>query len=146
MANDASSQNFSNHTRFDPAFHFFLLPVALASLITTIVRTIKAPTGVNIWLIVVALAAFVAIGKTRGYALKVQDRVIRLEERLRLLSVLPEPLRSRIGELTDTQLIGLRFASDGELPALVQRAIAEQLSRKDIKKSVTNWRPDTARV
>lgn len=146
MANDASSQNFSNHTRFDPAFHFFLLPVALASLITTIVRTIKAPTGVNIWLIVVALAAFVAIGKTRGYALKVQDRVIRLEERLRLLSVLPEPLRSRIGELTDTQLIGLRFASDGELPTLVQRAIAEQLSRKDIKKSVTNWRPDTARV
>jgi hypothetical protein len=96
--------------------------------------------------VVVAIAAFVAIGKIRGYALKVQDRVIRLEERLRLLSVLQEPLRSRIGELTDAQLIGLRFASDAELPSLVQRAIAEQLSRKDIKKSVTNWRPDTARV
>ena len=127
-------------------FHFFLLPVALASVIMSIVHVFKVPTGRNGWLVVVAIAAFVAIGKIRGYALKVQDRVIRLEERLRLLSVLQEPLRSRIGELTDAQLIGLRFASDAELPSLVQRAIAEQLSRKDIKKSVTNWRPDTARV
>jgi hypothetical protein len=145
MANDAS-QNFSNHTRFDPLFHFFLLPVALASLITTIVRVFKAPTSSNVWLIVIALAAFVAIGKTRGYALKVQDRIIRLEERVRLGTVLPEPLRSRIGELSDSQLIGLRFASDAELPALFQRALAENLSRKDIKKSVTDWRADTARV
>ena len=146
MANDPSSQSFSNHTRFDPLFHFFLLPIALASVIVAIVHAYKVPTGLNGWLIVVAIAAFVAIGKTRGYALKVQDRVIRLEERIRLASVLQEPLRSRIGELTDTQLIGLRFASDAELPALVQRAIAEQLSRKDIKKSVTTWRADTARV
>ncbi len=146
MANDPSSQSFSNHTRFDPLFHFFLLPIALASVIVAIVHAYKVPTGLNGWLIVVAIAAFVAIGKTRGYALKVQDRVIRLEERIRLASVLQEPLRSRIGELTDTQLIGLRFASDAELPALVQRAIAEQLSRKDIKKSVANWRADTARV
>ena len=146
MANDPSSQSFSNHTRFDPLFHFFLLPIALASVIVAIVHAYKVPTGLNGWLIVVAIAAFVAIGKTRGYALKVQDRLIRLEERIRLASVLQEPLRSRIGELTDTQLIGLRFASDAELPALVQRAIAEQLSRKDIKKSVANWRADTARV
>jgi len=146
MANDPSSQSFSNHTRFDPLFHFFLLPIALASVIVAIVHAYKVPTGLNGWLIVVAITAFVAIGKTRGYALKVQDRVIRLEERIRLASVLQEPLRSRIGELTDTQLIGLRFASDAELPALVQRAIAEQLSRKDIKKSVTTWRADTARV
>ncbi len=146
MANDPSSQSFSNHTRFDPLFHFFLLPIALASVIVAIVHAYKVPTGLNGWLIVVAIAAFVAIGKTRGYALKVQDRLIRLEERIRLASVLQEPLRSRIGELTDTQLIGLRFASDAELPALVQRAIAEQLSRKDIKKSVTTWRADTARV
>jgi hypothetical protein len=146
MANDPSSQNFANHTRYDPPFHFFVLPVALASLILTIVRAVKVPVGINFWMIVVALAGLLAAFKIRGYALKVQDRVIRLEERLRLLSVLKEPLRSRIGELTDAQLIGLRFASDGELPALVQRALTEQLSRKDIKKSVTDWRADAARV
>jgi len=146
MANDPSSQNFSNHTRFDPPFHFFILPVALASVIIAIVHAYKVPGFLNAWLIVIAIAAFLAAGKTRGYALKVQDRVIRLEERVRLASVLQEPLRSRIGELSGTQLIGLRFASDAELPALVQRALTENLSRADIKKSVTNWRADTARV
>jgi hypothetical protein len=69
-----------------------------------------------------------------------------VEERLRLQAVLQEPLRSRIGELTDTQLVGLRFASDAELPALAQRALDEKLSRSDIKKGVTNWRPDYSRV
>ncbi len=146
MANDASPQNFSNHTRFDPPFHFFILPVALANVIIAIVHTFKVPTWTSGWWIVTAIAAFMVAGKTRGYALKVQDRVIRLEERIRLATVLQGPLRLRIGELSDTQLIGLRFASDTELPALVQRALAENLSRKDIKKSVTNWRADSARV
>jgi|SRR5450432_9966 hypothetical protein len=146
MATDPSSQNFSNHTRYDPPFHFFIIPVAVASLIITIVHAVKVPAGINFWMIVVALAGLMAAFKIRIYALKVQDRVIRLEERLRLLSVLQEPMRSRIGELSDAQLVGLRFASDRELPALVQRALAEQLSRKDIKKSVTDWRADAARV
>jgi hypothetical protein len=146
MATDPSSQSFSNHTRFDPPFHFFIVPVAVASLIVSIVHAAKVPSGISFWQVVVALAAVLAVFKIRLYALKVQDRVIRLEERLRLLSVLQEPLRSRVGELTDTQLIGLRFASDRELPALVQRALAEQLSRTDIKKSVTDWRADAARV
>jgi hypothetical protein len=72
--------------------------------------------------------------------------VIRLEERLRLASILPEPLRSRIPELTDSQIVGLRFASDAELPELFQRALDEKLSRSDIKKAVTDWRPDYSRV
>ena len=146
MATDASPQNFSNHTRFDPPFHFFILPVAVANVIIAIVHIFKVPTWTSGWWIVTAIAAFVVAGKTRGYALKVQDRIIRLEERVRLGAVLQEPLRSRIAELSDTQLIGLRFASDSELPALAQRALAENLSRKDIKKSVTNWRADSARV
>jgi hypothetical protein len=146
MANDASSQNFSNHTRLDPPFHFVMLPVAVISLIIAVVHAIKVPTGLNVWFIVIAIAATLATFKIRLYALTVQDRVIRLEERIRLASVLQEPLRSRIGELSDTQLIGLRFASDAELPALFQRALDENLSRTDIKKSVTNWRADSARV
>jgi hypothetical protein len=72
--------------------------------------------------------------------------VIRLEERLRLMSVLPEAMRPRIGELTDDQFIGLRFASDEELPGLVKRALDEKLRKKDIKKAVSNWRPDYLRV
>jgi hypothetical protein len=95
---------------------------------------------------VIALAALVAVFKIRLYALRVQDRVIRLEERIRLVSVLPEPLRSRIGELTGAQLVALRFASDAELPSLVERALQEKLSRADIKKAVVNWRPDYSRI
>jgi hypothetical protein len=88
----------------------------------------------------------VALTRIRSYPIHVQDRVIRLEERLRLMSVLQEPLRSRIGELQDKQLIGLRFAPDEELPGLVQRALDEKLSSTDIKKAIKNWRADYSRV
>jgi Family of unknown function (DUF6526) len=140
------SQSFSNHARFDPPFHFFVIPVTLITTIAIIVRAVREPGLWNTWLVVVAIAAWIVLAKLRLYPIKVQDRVIRLEERLRLMSVLPEAMRSRISELSDEQFIGLRFASDAELPGLVERALSEKLSRKEIKKAVANWRPDYLRV
>ena len=139
-------QNFSNHARFDPAFHFFILPVFAISLIITIVHLVRHPGLHSAWLVVFMLAATTAATKIQLYALKVQDRVIRLEERQRLALLLNEPLRARIGEFTESQLIGLRFASDAELPALAAKTLAENLSRTDIKKAVGQWRPDYWRV
>lgn len=143
---DQQAQNFSNHVKYDPSYHFFLLPVMAINIIMAITHLIRFPHFSSVWLLILSLAALVVIGRMRFYALRVQDRVIRLEERLRLMSVLPEPLRARIGELSDRQLIGLRFASDQELPTLVQRALDEKLSLADIKKSVVTWRPDYSRI
>lgn len=139
-------QTLANHAKFDPSFHFFLLPVLLINIIVIGIQLFRHPGVLGTWLLLISLALLVMAGRIRSYATHLQDRIIRLEERLRLAAVLQEPLRSRIGELADTQLVGLRFASDAELPALVQRALEEKLSRSDIKKAVTEWRPDYSRV
>jgi len=143
---DRAPQNFSNHTRFDPPFHFFILPVFAITLIMTIVHLVRRPGLHSAWLVIVMIAALAAIFKIRLNALKVQDRVIRLEERLRLASLLDPALRPRIPELTESQLIALRFASDAELPALAARALNEKLARAEIKKAIQHWRPDYWRV
>ena len=146
-------QTFDNHTRWDPLFHFFLIPVFALGLVMAIVHLIahlkESDFRDNVhaaMLILLATAFMIRIFKTRLYALKVQDRVIRLEEQLRLMRLLPEALRSRIPELTESQLCGLRFASDAEVPKLTERALNEKLSRADIKKSIQTWRPDYWRV
>ena len=139
-------QTYAHHARMDPAFHYFVLPVLLITLIATIVHVVRHPGLASAWFVVLALALFVLAGKSRGNALKVQDRVIRLEERLRLTALLPEPLRARIGELSERQLIALRFASDAEAPALVERTLNEKLTPKQIKQAIQNWRPDYFRV
>ena len=139
-------QNFSNHSRLDPPFHFFILPVFAISFILAIVHLAMHPELHSAWLVVFMLAAIAAVFKTRLYALKVQDRIIRLEERLRLAILLDKPLRARMGELSESQLVALRFASDAELPALAARALANKLSNAEIKKAVGQWRPDYWRV
>ncbi len=139
-------QNLSNHARFDPPFHFFIIPVFVLTVIVAIMNVFRFPSLLAVWLVVFTVALTIAAFKIRTYALKVQDRVIRLEERLRLAILVDKPLRPRIVELSESQLVGLRFASDAELPALAARALAEKLSNAAIKKSVAHWRPDYWRV
>lgn len=143
---ERAPQNYAHHAKLDPPFHFFLAPVAAINVIVALVYVFRFPSFSSGWLLVLALAFLVAAGRIRAYGTHLQDRVIRLEERVRLSQVLPEPLRSRIGELSEKQLVGLRFASDSELPALVKRALDEKLSLADIKKAVTSWRLDYFRV
>ena len=139
-------QTFANHTRFDPLFHFFLIPIFGLSTIASVVLFIWHPSLDSAWRFVLIAAGTVAIFKIRLYALRVQDRVIRLEERLRLATLLSEPWRSRIPELTEAQCIAIRFACDAEVPGLFERSLAQELSRADIKKLIRTWRPDYLRV
>lgn len=143
---ERTPQTFANHAKYDPSFHFFLVPVMLINIIFAGYHLFRSPSLDAGWLFILSFALLVTVNRVRIYATKVQDRVIRVEERLRLATVLPEALRARMGELSDSQLVGLRFASDQELPGLVQRALEEKLDRTAIKKAVTAWRPDYSRV
>lgn len=139
-------QNFKNHVRMDPIFHYVLCFIFLLNPIFCVVNFFRAESWFNGWLIVVAVGLFLLLFKTRSYPLKVQDRVIRLEERLRLAQLLPETLRPRIHELSESQLVALRFASDEELPVLAAQALNERLTSKQIKQRILHWRPDRFRI
>ena len=145
----AKEQNFSNHTRFFPPFHFFVIPVMLINFIWSIVRLWKVYnfSAYGFETVVVAAALLLGFLSARLMALKVQDRVIRLEERLRYERLLPADLKPRIGEFTIPQIISLRFASDVELPALARKVLdAKMNQRKPIKQMVKNWRADYLRA
>jgi Family of unknown function (DUF6526) len=145
MAN-TTPQSYANHTRRDPPFHFFLVPLCIAAVILSVNLLVRHQRMASILWVLLAIGLFMTAFKARIYALKVQDRLIRLEERLRLAMLLPEAGRARIGELTESQLVALRFASDAELPALAMRALNEGLTSKQIKTSIQSWRPDYFRV
>jgi hypothetical protein len=139
-------QSLANHARFDPPFHFFALPVVFLTVIVAIVHFMQRRNFFSAWLVVFVIAMVIVTVRARMNALRVQDRLIRLEERERIAGLVSETLRPRIAELTEGQLIGLRFASDAEIPGLVQQALDKKLSRSDIKKAIKNWRPDYFRV
>ena len=147
---ESSAQVYANHRRWDPWYHFFAFPVVSISAFVALWTFIKSlSAGFSLWAawnVVAWTAAIVLTLRVRIYALKVQDRIIRLEERLRLAALLDGPLRARIGDLDVRQLVGLRFASDAEVPGLVKIALDEKLSGEEIKKRIQNWRPDTLRV
>ena len=140
-------QTFKNHAKFVPLFHFFVLPSLLVNIVWSAYRLYRAPgvdSGVRV---LVAVALIVLAVLARVFALTVQDRVIRLEMRLRLKQLLPADLQGRISDFTAGQLVGLRFASDAELPELAARVLRDGMQdRNAIKRMVKNWQPDHLRA
>jgi hypothetical protein len=142
------TQNYANHRRFLPVFHFFVLPVILLNVFVELRRAYYTQwSRGSIWNLVVAVALLALGLAARMMAVSVQDRVIRAEERARLAEKLPSDLRGRIGELTPNQLVALRFSSDEELADLTRRCLSGEFkSQNAIKKAVRNWRPDYLRA
>lgn len=146
-----AEQNFANHRKFVPGYHFVALGILLVNLIWSLFRLISGLPGVpffdRLLAVLVAVALLLLAWYTRVFPLKAQDRVIRLEEILRLERLLPPDLRTRIGELRPGQLIALRFASDEELPGLTRAVLEERIARSDdIKKRIRDWRADHFRM
>jgi hypothetical protein len=143
---ESKPQSLKNHGRFDPPYHFFLTFVSIASIVIAVIYCIHHFCFISVWLVVVSLAALIVVFRMRGYPLKVQDRVIRLEERLRLQALAPAEWHTQIFRLTEDQLIALRFAADDEVVVLAKLALEQNLSRKQIKERIKSWRPDNWRV
>jgi hypothetical protein len=143
---DSTPQSLKNHGRIDPPYHMVLFFVLLANLVFSVFHVVHHRNISSAWFVVLSVAVFIFFLKVRTYPLKVQDRVIRLEERLRLKALAPAEWQSQIQRLSEDQLIGLRFAPDEELVALAQQALAENLNRKQIKERIKNWRADNWRV
>lgn len=143
----AEPQGYANHVRVVPAFHYVVLPIFLANLIWAIVEAVRFPGVGTVIAALVALALIMLAFLARGFALTVQNRVIRLEMRLRLREQLPPDLQPAIASLTLDQLVALRFASDAELADLVRVTLRDNLaSRKAIKQLVKDWQADHLRV
>jgi len=142
-----SQQNFENHAKFVPVFHFVVAPIFLINLIWAVRDVIVRFSAQSVRGLLVAFALLAGCFLARTFALTVQDRVIRLEMRLRLQELLPPDLRARIQEFTLAQLVSLRFAGDAELPALARKVLDEKIAdRKVIKRLVQNWQPDFLRA
>jgi hypothetical protein len=142
-----AEQNFANHTKMFPPFHFFVVPILLVNLGVQLYRLKFGITFATVFGILLAVALILGFLSARMFALSVQDRVIRLEERLRYQRLLPSDLQPRIEDFTVAQLVSLRFACDAELPALARKVLDEKLQeRKAIKQLVKNWKPDYLRA
>ena len=140
------AQTFKNHTRLFPLYHFFVLPVLLLNFLNQVRYWYRAPSEGTTFAAIVAVALIMLALTARVMANTVQDRVIRLEMRLRLREILPADLQGRINDLTRQQLVALRFAGDAEMPALVRDVLAGSLtSQRAIKEKVKDWQADYLR-
>ena len=140
-------QDFATHRRWVPLFHFFTLPVLLVNLVYRVIPVFSSFSFETVMTALVAVALFFLAFLARVFSSKVQDRVIRLEERLRLERLLPDESKSRTDEFSVGQLIGLRFAADEELPGLAKKVLDDKVEKRDdIKRMIKTWRPDFQRV
>lgn len=142
----SETQSLKNHARFDPAYHFLLFGLYLLNLVYASFHVYRQPSLSSGWYLTLSILAIVPLLKLRIYPLKVQDRVIRLEERLRLQALAPQEWHTHLYRLTEDQLIGLRFANDDEVIALAKQALEQNLNRKQIKERIRNWRADDWRI
>jgi Family of unknown function (DUF6526) len=143
-----AEQNYANHVKWVPLYHFFVVPVMVLNLGQSIYRLIHWGFSFDRLVSVLTAAALALfVFQARLFALRVQDRVIRLEERLRMELLLPQDLQPRIAEFTPRQLVALRFARDAELPELARRVLNEKIQEtKTIKLLVKDWRADYLRA
>ena len=144
---EAQPQNYGNHARFVAPFHYVAMPILLINFGWSIYRAATAMSAETIIWALTALALIIIGLFSRIHALWAQDRVIRLEMRLKLTDILPDDLKSRIDDLSTAHLVALRFASDAELPGLVRRVLDGSLTeQKAIKQAIVNWQADYQRV
>lgn len=141
-------QTYKNHTRWVPMYHFVMGPIFLVNFVVAAYQMVASGFSLaSLFGVLLAAALVMAFLFLRVFALHAQDRVIRLEERMRMQALLPEDLKPRINDFTTNQLIALRFASDEELPALARKVLDENIvNQKPIKEAIKTWRPDYQRV
>ena len=140
-------QDFATHRRWVPLYHFFTMPVLLVNLVSWVIPVFSSFSFRSILAALVAVALLILAFLARVFAGSVQDRVIRLEERLRLERLLPDELKRRTDEFSVRQLVGLRFASDEELPGLAKKVLDGNIEKADdIKRQIKTWRPDFQRI
>ena len=143
---DDSVQTYASHRRYLVPWHFIVMPIIGTHVIILTIELVGAPSVWAAWNLLVMVAVFTGFLCARWMSRQVQDRIIRLEETLRLERLLPGR-GAEIERLTIRQLIGLRFASDAEVPHLMDRVLGGELVREDeVKRAVQHWRPDHLRV
>jgi hypothetical protein len=142
-----AEQHYSNHTRWYPLFHFVVVPLLAINFLSHLVRFLMAPSWSLFFWVLLSVTLILLALSARLMALKAQDRLIRLEERLRYQQLLTSDLLAKTNALTPGQMIALRFASDEELPELVARTLTGEFAKsKEIKMAIKNWRADHHRV
>jgi len=147
MADELPEQTYASHRRLHPLYHFFIAPITFANVIFAVVAAFRYPSRAAVWQVIMALAIFAIAVVVRTYSLRVQDRLIRLEERLRLQRLLPAEMHGRIDDLRTSHLIAMRFCHDDEVCELAKAILDGEVKTADeIKKRIRTWRPDWLRV